>query len=117
MDWPHVLRFRVQCSTRVCVVVCASAFVGLRLGQSQKPASSFTDPIEHSEVVSIPILVLSRRPLFLPTLYTTLFAQISQYQYTELYVLLYIDLHVKHIDFEGAIILGSEIVSEIIWIV
>jgi len=34
-------------------------------------------------------------------------------QYTELFTA----LHVKHIDFEGAIIPGSEIVSEVIWIV
>ena len=37
----------------------------------------------------------------------------DRYMNTELYTA----LHVKHIDFEGAIIPGSEIVSEMIWIV
>ena len=88
------------------------------------PKSSFPDPI--AVVSQIPIILVflnrfvatrrdaSRRPLFLP--HATLFAQTSQhvrYMYTELYSA----LHVKHTDFEAAIIPGSEIVSEMIRIV
>ena len=82
------------------------------LGQSQEPKSSFPDPIVSN---SDHRFVASRRPLFLPTLHT-ICLNITVHvrcMYTELYTA----LHVKHIDFEGAIIPGSEIVSEMIWIV